>query len=340
MVLLYSIYDIIGSIVKGIAYKWGRSILWGVLCTGIGVAATFIYLQSQSASAQNCIKKYSLTSHTLDCADYEDSAARLRALGTTLDDAIAQYKREGKVTRVSVWVRDLQTKQWAASNELDRYAPASLLKVPLMLAYYKLAEIQPTLLDTPLVYAQQSSELNNSTQDFKPSNGLVLGNTYTVEQLIEHMIINSDNNAAALLLTHIDQTIFDSTMVDLGVKIPGNMQTFDFLTAKTYGNIFRTLYNASYLNRDFSEKALELMSSSTFKGIAEPLPTGVVVSHKFGEREVDAVDGTSQSRELHDCGIVYKGDSPYSLCIMTEGRSFDDLLSVIKDLSAITYQQL
>jgi beta-lactamase class A len=257
--------------------------------------------------------------------------------------ATALYIKEGKATRISVWVRDLESKQWAASNENDRYAPASLLKMPLMIAYFKLAEIQPTLLTTQLVYTP-SPLLNDSSQDFAPAKTLVEGQSYTVEQLIENMIINSDNNAAAMLLAHIDPDIFNNTLIDLGIKIPSKMGSdgggYDFVTVKSYANIFRTLYSASYLTRDYSEQALELMASSSFKGIAEPLPAGTLVAHKFGEREVDNQDGTSQKRELHDCGIIYKGERPYSLCIMTEGKDFAQLLSIIKDISTIAYTNL
>jgi beta-lactamase class A len=238
-----------------------------------------------------------------------------------------------------VWVRDLKSGQWAATNENDRYAPASLLKLPLMVAYYKVAEIEPNILDTQLVYTT-SPNLNDSSQDFIPAHPLVEGQSYSVRQLIQNMIVDSDNGSAALLLSHIDQNIFDNTLIDLGIKIPRNMQAYNFITAHTYATIFRTLYNASYLTQDFSEQALELLASSTFKGILQPLPPSTVVADKFGEREILNQDNSVQTRELHDCGIVYKNDNPYTVCIMTEGKEFADLLSVIKDISLLVYNQI
>src|SRR5262249_2238814 len=163
---------------------------------------------------------------------------------------------------------------------------------------YKVAEVEPSLLDTKIIYTP-SQLLNADSQDFAPPDPLVVGQSYTVEQYIEHMIIDSDNNAAAILLAHIDSDVFDNTLIDLALKIPGNMQNYDFVTAKTYAAIFRMLYNASYLNRNYSQKLLNLLSSATFKGMAQSLPASVVVAHKFGEREVDNPDGTVQTRELH-----------------------------------------
>jgi hypothetical protein len=208
-----------------------------------------------------------------------------------------------------------------------------------MIAYYKVAEIEPTILNTKLTYTP-STQLNADSQDFAPAHTLVEGQSYSVGQLIAQMITESDNNATALLLTHIDQNIFNNTMVELGIKVPGSNSTYDFVTAKTYANIFRALYNASYLTRDYSEQALELLASSSFKGIATEVSASTKVAHKFGEREIDNPDGSVQKRELHDCGIVYKSTRTYSLCIMSEGNDFANLSTILHNLSKIVYDQM
>lgn len=301
----------------------------------------FISKLVEPVSNDICLHMYSLTSQSLDCGSYDDSSSRLKAVDAAIDAAVAGYIKEGKATAISVWVRDLEGKQTASNNENQQYAPASLLKLPLMIAYFKVAELDPTLLDTKLPYTN-TGVLNDSIQDIAPSSTLVPGQSYTVEQLIEDMIVNSDNNATAALMAHLDPVIFTNTLLDLGIKIPNadNSATRDFITAKSYATIFRMLYNSSYLSRGFSQKALTLMSKTAFRGINEPLPAGTTVAHKFGEREVDNPDGSVQVRELHDCGIVYKDKTPYSLCIMTQGKNFNDLLTVIEGLSSAVYKKI
>lgn len=320
-----------------------RYILGGVFGLVLGLASMWgyaYYNDWQTRADDACTKQYSLTNQSLDCALYDARANQLQALDAKLEAATDQYIKEGKATRVSVFVRGLRTRLIAASNENETFAPASLLKLPLMIAYYKIAEIEPTILDRQLTYASSSS-LNDSSQDFVPANTFVFGQKYTVEQLIENMTINSDNNSASVLLSHIDENIFNNTLVDLGLKIPAGSSQVDFVTAKTYASIFSMLYNASYLNRDFSQKALTLMSKSAFKGIAAGLPSDSIVADKFGEREVDNPDGSVAKRELHDCGIVYdKDERPYSICIMTEGKNFKDLQAILKDLAKITDDSL
>jgi len=305
----------------------------------VGALALFIYNSRADLVSTACQSTYPLLSADLDCIGYDSNLQSIKQLDSDLDAKVAQYIKDGKATHVSVWVRDLISKQWASSNENDTYAPASLMKVPLMVAYYRFAQIQPSILDEPLTYVQAPQQ-GDSSQDIPSDSTLVIGQQYPVEQIIEDMIINSDNNATDMLTRKIDPEFLDQTLIDLGIKIPRNNKEYDFMTVKTYSNIYRMLYNASYLNRDYSEKALGLLSKEAFKGISESLPKDTQVAHKFGEREFDAATGTPVMRELHDCGIVYKDPHPYSICVMTQGSDFDQLDSIVDDISKTAYQAL
>jgi beta-lactamase class A len=212
------------------------------------------------------------------------------------------------------------------------------MKLPLAIAYFKLAEVDPSILAAPIMY-ERKEPVNSDTQNIKPSNPLVIGTSYTVHELIEHMLVNSDNDASSLLVSHIDTKIFENTLIELGIKIPGNSQNYDFLNAKSYGAIFRNLYNASYLNRESSQEILSLLVTSSFKGIDQLLPASTKVAHKFGESEFVTEEGTV-AHELHDCGIVYKDQHPYTICVMTEGDSYQELTEVIKTISLLAYSHL
>jgi hypothetical protein len=184
----------------------------------------------------------------------------------------------------------------------------------------------------------------NDMEYFKPSKTLVVGRSYTVNELLERMIVYSDNDAVPLLLQTIDQKIFDEVFTDLGITIPGNASETltDYMTVKTYANFFRVLNNASYLNRQTSEKALELLSRSDFaSGIRAGVPVGTMVAQKFGERvfDVNPLSHKSQ-KELHDCGIVYFPQHPYLLCVMTKGTDFSKLEESIKTISQAVYASI
>lgn len=281
-------------------------------------------------------REYPLTNKYIDCGEYEQSTKRLDSLEKAFDEATDRFIADGKAERISVWARDLRTKQWAAKGEAEVYIPASLLKVPLMIMYFKFAEIRPDILSQTILYNEPAKVW---PQDYAASSTLEIGKSYSAEELIERMIIESDNVAMSLLASNIDNAFANTVLTDLGLKVPAVPDNADFVTVKNYANIFRILYNASYINRANSQKALDILSRTKFKGIDEGVPQETLTAHKFGERTTMNADG-SLKRELHDCGIVYKKSGPYSICIMTEGKNFDDLYGIIRDLSRITYENI
>lgn len=284
----------------------------------------------------DCFQQFSLTNKNIECEEYAEARDRMQNLSRLFEEKEAELKSQKKITRMSVWVRDLNTRQWAALNYLEQYIPASLMKVPLMLVFYKAAEFDPGLLQRTIVY----NESDSREQYVPPEQALTPGTAYTVDALINHMIRYSDNSVLHLLANEIDPAVFVNTLSELGLQVVSDSDTVNFVTVKTYANVFRTLYNASYLNRELSQKALTLLTSTHYKGIAEPLPSSVTVAHKFGERPLVDAQNTLKTVQLHDCGIVYKKERPYSLCIMTEGDDFNELDSVIKEISKLVYDNM
>jgi hypothetical protein len=107
------------------------------------------------------------------------------------------------------------------------------------------------------------------------------------------------------------------------------------ISPREYSKFFRVLYNASYLNPELSEYALNLLSEYRFKdGIAKKLPAGIIVAGKFGER------GFNEVMDFSESAIVYKGNNPYSLTIMTKGISVDQQTELVSELSQEVYQGL
>lgn len=250
-----------------------------------------------------------------------------------VNDEIA--KKE--VIGVSVYFRDLDTGQWTGVNENDTYSPASMLKVPVMIAYFKLAETHPEILYKKVLY--DGSFDDNRAETIKPTAMIELGHEYTIEELIHYMIVDSDNNARRLLDLNIDPNALLDVYSDLGISIPAK-GSIDFMSAKTYARFFRILYNSTYLSRAMSQKALSLLLEPDFaQGIVAGLPSGVNAAQKFGERTVLNPDGSVQFRELHDCGIVYHPRHPYLACIMTKGTDFTVLEGSIQNISRLLYQE-
>lgn len=149
------------------------------------------------------------------------------------------------------------------------------------------------------------------------------------------MIEDSDNVALGLLENNIDNNLIDKVTFDLDIPTATDLTPSDFMSVKDYSTLFRILYNASYLSKQMSEKALGILSNTEYNGgLVDSIPAGIVVSHKFGEREDSGIN------QLHDCGIIYYPSHPYLLCVMTRGKSLSNLPSVIQSISHQVFQEV
>jgi len=298
----------------------------------IGVALG--YGASRLNSQQNGITReggYSFVNPLLTCDISDDEPSeKLSFVHSALAKATQEAVRSGQATRVSVYFRDMNSGAWTGVEPDQQFIPASLVKVPLLIAYLKAAEREPLLLQRSLTLSRHDY---NAAQDIPPTHPTSPGYTYGIPTLLEAMVADSDNNAFAALNDYISTSTEEETFGLLGWG-PAS-ETSESVSPKNFMYAFRLLYNATYLTRADSQHALSLLSKSTFKeGLVGGVPQGTAVSHKFGERSIEA----SGAKELHDCGIVYYPRAPYGLCVMTQGRDFKALERVIVSVSRAAWQ--
>ena len=271
----------------------------------------------------------------LECDNYEPVASTSIAI---LRNELVSYsegiKSEGKASHISIYYRDLNNGPWIGIDERANYSPASLLKVPVMLAALKKAEDDPSFLKKKFLFDRHLDDVSPNILD----SGLVqMGKSYTVEELLFKMIAYSDNDAKNLILINLPPNSIEKTLVDVGLAVPDMANQVDIMSVKDYSSFFRILFNATYLSRTMSEKALQILASADFrKGIVAGVPKGIVVAHKFGERAF----ADNNVKQLHDCGIVYSPSGPYLVCVMTRGTDYDVLDDVIAGASGIIYKNL
>ncbi len=252
---------------------------------------------------------------------------------------INNQKASGKVSDVSVYFRDLNLGRWMGINQNREYDPASMLKVIIMIAYYKQAENNPSILSEKITYTK---DLNTALDavPFQTPSSLQTGQKYSIEDLIRSMITNSDNGAKNALLANINQDSLNEVYSDLRVQVPDDQKPYT-ISARAYSFFFRILYNSTYLSEAYSEKALGLLTQTEYKeGLTAGLPEGLKTAHKFGEHVNPQTGGQIMDLELHDCGIVYNPDRPYALCVMTKGKNLNNLANTIKTISTLIFESV
>lgn len=266
----------------------------------------------------------------------QNELKKYSSLDRSISDFINSQIDQKKASVVSLYFRDLEKGGWFGTNENDQYEPASLTKVAIMIAYLKKAQSNPQILKEHILYKNLNSSVKYS-DTYNKSPGLKEGNYYAVEELINGMIINSDNIAKDVLISNIDSAYLVGVFSDLGLKSPADADVGGYkISPQAYSMFFRILYNSTYLDTDFSELAMQMLSKTSFKdGLVDGVPSGISVAHKFGETKIYDNTNSLVSVELHDCGIVfYPKEKPYFLCVMTKGANMDDLAGIIKNISA------
>jgi beta-lactamase class A len=258
---------------------------------------------------------------------------QVRKVEKDLKLLLEQYRKSGHITEMSVYYRDLNSGPWMGIGVNAMFSPASLLKVPIMMATLKAVDMDRSLLKRTFKF-----DATVPMDEFVPNVGgksLKFGEVYTLVELLEFMIAHSDNNAKNMLFQIVGEDAFDAVWEELGVSFAAELGTEDFLTVKDYSSFFRILYNATYLSKESSELALDILGRTEYDmGIQQGLPDGVILCNKFGERGFMDRD----EKQLHDAGIVYAGNSPYLLCVMTRGRSFNAQAKVIAEVSRMVYE--
>ena len=133
-----------------------------------------------------------LAYRTPEATTLGDYTSLKNSLQTIINSAVSG----GNAARAAIYFRDLDAGLWIGINQNDTYYPASLLKVPTMIAYYKEAEEDPSLLSQDITY--DPSVMPNDP--FLAPSALIANHDYSIQDLINSMIIDSDNGATFTLL--------------------------------------------------------------------------------------------------------------------------------------------
>lgn len=245
---------------------------------------------------------------------------------------------QGDLYDYSFYFRDLNTGLWFGDNESSNFFPASLFKLPIAIAVYKQVEDDPSFLKKQFVYSQDLSTINTKKQ-LNSESGLVVGRSYSIEDLVEKMLTLSDNGAKNLLLSSFDKKYLNQIFNIMAFSDPNSSTTYE-ISSRKYSHFLRILYGSSYLNEEHSELILGMLSKSTFKdGLVAGLPAAIPVAHKFGVYEIPATINNKEvmTIQLHDCGVIYHVSKPYILCIMTKGKDDESLFRIISNVSKMVY---
>jgi beta-lactamase class A len=336
----------VGNGTESVSYtrNSSRCFRWAVVIFLVGVVfgtllerKIFWHSEDVGASRQvRSIGEFALTNPLLECevAEGTINAPKINFKNELLDMA-SSIEEKKLVNKMAIYFRDLNNGPVFGLNETEPFIPASLLKVPVMMSYFSYFEEDPTVFTKEITHTKAYEGPQGAIQKIAPDDEIKEGATYSTEELIERMIMYSDNQAVTRLIENIPPKYIRDLYRILGVDDAVLNGPSGSLSVRQYSSFFRILYNASYLSHKNSEKALQMLTKTRFdQGIVAGVPKGTVVAHKFGE------SGEEEEHQIHDCGIVYYPKHPYLLCMMTRGDEIAKLELAIAEISKFVYDKI
>lgn len=263
----------------------------------------------------------------------DDFIVNLQPLREELRDLSAEFESKGG--KVSIYLEFLNTGGNISINQDAYIFPASLTKLPVAMVVMKKIEEGDWELTNELILAPQDRNAESGDEE-NPLAEYPVGTRFTIEKLLEELLVNSDNTAALIFTRNLHEDELKDIIEEIGLE--------DLFTeegrysAKEYSRLFRALYTSSFLTRANSQYILELLDRATFNEfLSASVPENIRFPHKYG---VGAhVIGTNF---YADSGIVYLTSRPYLITVMVEGErttAFEErTISFMQEVSSAVYE--
>lgn len=264
----------------------------------------------------------------------------LNALRNAVNALVERTLQGQEAAAVSVYFLDLKNDGWFGIREDEEFSPQGLLKLPVMMVYFKLAETDPGVLRRKLAYAGPAER--SVPHLINPLKTLEPGKSYTMQDLIYRTLVYGDDEAFRILTASLPEGSLDRLYQGLSLDYDPESDDDPF-SLKDYALFFRALYSGSYLNKQMSAKALSYLSQSSFRnGMVAGIPPNVRIASRFGVHALpaDDEDGRGGVIQLREIGLVYYPNHPFLLGVTARGGDLRKLARVIRDISRFVYREV
>lgn len=275
-----------------------------LLVSIIGNVALLILWQisSQKTNTFAALKeRYPLLAERVLQDEQNDVITNFLPLRQQIDKEVAPYQDE-----FAMYFEYLPTGTSIGVNQDSEFTAASLLKVPVVMAYYHKREAEKIILDPEVTI--EDHHLNKKFGEFYKKGA---GAKVKLSEAVTQSLTKSDNTASLLLADQISDD--DFRFVYEGLDIPLALKGDNpILTAEQYTSILKALYYSSVLTQDNSQEILHLLTQSKFDDyIPSGVPDHVLIAHKIG-----LID----KQIYQDCGIIYVPQRPYIVCMISKSK--------------------
>jgi beta-lactamase class A len=231
-------------------------------------------------------------------------------------------------------VVDLESGFNAGFNAGKSMPAASTIKLPVMVAVFEALSTGTFDLNRHITLEAQDKDYGSGDLCYAP-----IDSTYSVSDLLDRMIDVSDNTATNMLIRVIGRRNINGEMTDLGLvrtRLLSDVRTEAWSVRSALrtspadlAHLLTLMAKGELIDRWSSNEMIAILEADRINTLLpQPLPPDIAIAHKTG----------SFFDTLNDAGIVYAGNSPYVIAVMTTALPSQDLgRAFIRKISRLTY---
>ncbi len=220
--------------------------------------------------------------------------------------------------KLGIIIKDLQTRQSIEINAQTMFPSASLVKIPIMAAYFQ-ARKEGLLSFSDELTIEKKFKSRPKTHFYRMKNG----RKASIKDLIEAMITESDNTATNMLVEHIGFIYLNRKFKKFGLSKTNILRGVMDLRKRDKGienvtspkdmeMLLEKIYKGDLVDTKSSREMLEILKRQKINDrIPFMLPGSIVVAHKTGMLH----------NAISDVGIVYTKKGDFIICVLVSDVS-------------------
>jgi len=211
-------------------------------------------------------------------------------------------------------IKDMRTGAVTSSKDNHPFLSASLIKLPILCAAFQAVEDGKMSLSAPVTLEKADRRGGSGVLKNVP-----LGSVYTNRELLELMIVHSDNTAAELLIRQLGYDYIRETFTRFGLqetqihpegfKLSSRRVVSDNITSpRDMARLLEKIYRGTLISPQASEQMLDILKRQKMRDrLPRYMPAGWTIAHKTGLLR----------KACHDVGIVFSPKGEYMICVLT-----------------------
>ena len=253
-----------------------------------------------------------------------------------LKNIILDFMKD-KNLKYSIFIKDLKSDKICCINEEEVVPSASIIKLFIMAKTFQLVSLGELNL---------SDRISINKEDRVPYSVIYVlddKNTYTTQDLITLMIIQSDNTATNQLISMLGIENINEFIRELGFKntiLKRKMMDFDarklgldnYTTARDVAKLLELIGKGKLISKAYCDIMINIMKMQLDNSMMSlNLDEKLIVAHKTG----------NLPNIKHDVGIVYGRNKDYIFTMLTWDALSDNYArDIIGKVSRISYEYL